>query len=161
MPAPDPPRLLPSILDRLYDRDAMGGRAAGYDPDRMAKRVRADLEDLLNTRRTYPDADLPAELVEVRESILAYGLPDLSGYDIGLDGPRDELARTVEAMVRRHEPRLRRVRVVVDREGGRGPAVRFRIQAELNVDPAPQVGFDTVVELTSGKATVDVSKDGR
>ena len=32
--------------------------------------------------------------------------------------------------------------------------MRFHIQARLNVDPSPEVGFETVLELTTGHASV-------
>lgn len=159
MPDADAPQFAPSLADLLFARDPVGGWADGYGLDRVTDRVRADLEELLNTRLTYPD--LPPEYAPLRQSILAYGLPDLSGYDVGVDGPRAELARVVQAVVERFEPRLRRVRVQVDREGGKLMAVRFRIEAELAAAPADRVGFETVVELTSGKARVELPKDGR
>ena len=43
----------------------------------MLESVRRDLEDLLNTRRTPPDGIQDEELL--RDCILNYGLPDLTG----------------------------------------------------------------------------------
>lgn len=156
------PRLLPSLMDRLLDPDSMGGRAAGYDHARMAASVRADLEDLLNARRSF--LDIPPEYPEAGRSILAYGLPDLSGVDPGLAGSLNELARTIRAAIERHEPRLRKVRVAVghvkDKDGRDTRDLMYRIEGELNIDPAPEVGFETVVQLTTGKAKVE-QKDRR
>ena len=153
------PRLLPSFLDRLLDPESMGGRVAGYDHRQMMDAVRLDLEELLNARQTFPD--LPAAYTEARKSILTFGLPDLSSYDTSSIPRRNDLAQTVQALIRRFEPRLRNVRVTVLGERGKGGlAMQFRIDAELNVDPAPEVGFETVLELTTGHATVTAQGAG-
>ena len=46
---------------------------------------------------------------------------------------------------------------MIDDKSKGGLSIRFRIEAELNVDPAPEVGFETVLELTTGRATVTPS----
>jgi predicted component of type VI protein secretion system len=52
MPAPDlGPRLMPSVIDRLFDPNLIGrADVPGYTEREMIRAVRADLEDLLNTR---------------------------------------------------------------------------------------------------------------
>ena len=153
MPSPSSaPRLLPSILDRLTDPESMGGLVAGYDPREMMDAVRADLEELLNTRRT--SLDVPPEFEQVRNSIVTYGLPDLAGFNVGPQGHAAELARVIAEVVARNEPRLIKVKVAVVRGPAGAKSVKFHIEAALNMDPAPEVGFETVLELTSGRATV-------
>lgn len=153
MPPPNQaPRLLPSILDRLTDPESMGGLVAGYDPREMTNAVRADLEELLNTRRTT--VDVPAEFENVRSSIVTYGLPDLAGFDAASQGQSADLARIIAEIIARNEPRLIRVKVTVARGATATRSVKFHIDAALNMDPAPEVGFETVLELTSGRATV-------
>ncbi len=155
MPAPDPTnRLMPSILDRLTDPDSMGTPSApGYDEREMMRAVRADLEELLNTRRTA--TDVPPEFAEVRGSIVTYGLPDLATFSGTSAEHCAELARAIAGVIARYEPRLRKVKVTVVRGPASDPrSARFHIDATLNVDPAPEVGFETVLELTTGRATV-------
>ncbi len=152
MPPSQAPRLLPSILDRLTDPESMGGLVAGYDPREMLDAVRADLEELLNTRRTT--LDVPPEFEQVRNSIVTYGLPDLAGYNAAAHGQSAELARVIGEIITRYEPRLVRVKVAVVRGAAGAKSVKFHIEAALNMDPAPEVGFETVLELTSGRATV-------
>ena len=41
---------------------------------------------------------------------------------------------------------------------GNDRSVRFRIEARLSVDPAPEVAFDTVLELTTGHYSVNPSQ---
>ncbi|HXD89235.1 MAG TPA: type VI secretion system baseplate subunit TssE [Urbifossiella sp.] len=149
----NPVRLLPSFLDRLFDPESMGGRVAGYDHRQMMNSVRADLEELLNARQTYQD--LPEFYTEATRSILTFGLPDLSCVSANSDAERGDLARMVQSIIARFEPRLRKIRVSVAGENAKaGLALAFAIEAELNVDPAPEIGFETILELTTGRATV-------
>jgi predicted component of type VI protein secretion system len=53
-----------------------------------------------------------------------------------------------------HEPRLRNVRATVVRSRNLNLRVRYHIDAELRVDPAPKVTFETEVELTTGYTSV-------
>lgn len=151
-PSHQPPRLLPSILDRLTDPDSMGGLVAGYDPRQMMDAVRIDLEELLNTRRTT--VDVPAEFEHVCSSIVTYGLPDLAGFDATSQAQSANLSRIIGELIARNEPRLIRVKVLVVRSATATRSVKFHIDAALNLDPAPEVGFETILELTSGRATV-------
>ena len=65
-----------SIIDRLIDPDSEGTSwRPGYSTDQMVDSVRRDLENLLNTHMT--ETELPPEFVEVTNSIVAYGIPDL------------------------------------------------------------------------------------
>jgi type VI secretion system lysozyme-like protein len=157
-PASSSPRLLPSILDRLTDAESMGGQLAGYDHRQMFDAVRADLEDLLNTRQTL--LDVPDEFVETRRSVATYGLPDLTRYG-GSSSDAETLARVIADVVVRNEPRLKNVRVKITTGGGYlSRSVRFHIDAQLNMDPAPTIGFETVLELTTGHATVTPREPG-
>jgi len=146
--------LMPSIIDRLIDPES-GGTAwrHGYGVDEMVDAVRRDLEELLNTRQSHGQA---AELFsEVRQSVLAYGLPDITSLNSITLQQRAEIGRVIEAAVARFEPRLRDISAAMI-EGGDGKerTVKFRIAARLNVDPAPDVAFDTILELTSGRYSV-------
>jgi type VI secretion system protein ImpF len=149
--------LTPSILDRLIDADSRGTAGQpGYTVAQMLQVVRRDLEDLLNTRLTVPG--LPLSLTRLRESVYAYGLVDLNSLNALTPQQRDEIGKVLERTVAHFEPRLRDVRTIaVEADGGRKQAVRFRIEARLDVDPAPEVVFDTVLELTTGQTTVKQS----
>jgi type VI secretion system protein ImpF len=145
---------MPSLLDRLTDPDSMGsdGRT-GYGVQQIIDAVRADLEELLNTRQTH--AGLPAEFVEVHNSIVTFGLPDLTSFNPSKPQEREQISAIVEGIIAKFEPRLRNVRVAVADPGqDKDRLVRFHIDAQLNVDPAPEVGFETVVELLTGHASI-------
>jgi type VI secretion system protein ImpF len=155
---PDTPNqqgMLPSILDRLIDPLSGGTEwRRGYGMQQILEVVRRDLEDLLNTRRTV--TDLPRGLPRLAGSIHAFGLPDLVSLNALTPEQREEVARTLETTIARFEPRLHDVRAVLlsGDEDAKQRAVRFRIEAKVGADPAPQVAFHTVLELTTGQHSV-------
>ena len=147
--------ITPSIIDRLIDPESEGADWRwGYSLEQMMETVRRDVEDLLNTHRA--GAPIPAELVETKASVLAYGLPDLVSY-YGL-GPKLEsvVSRSIEETIVQFEPRLRDVRAVLLNPEKTGEKLRleFRINAKLCIEPAPEVSFVTVLQLTTGQALV-------
>ena len=150
-------RITPSVLDRLLDdrpeetREAPASRQTSL---RLLKEaVRRDLEWLLNTRLSPGGA--PEELPEVRRSLAAYGLPDFTTANVKSPEEQEQLRLTVEAAVRVFEPRLEAVEVFVDRVADMERAVRFRIEARLRVEPAPEpVVFDTMLQVASGEFRV-------
>ena len=157
MPSTDADQLvMPSILTRLLDAGSMHTAAQeGLSVRQMVDAVRADLEDLFNTRRS--GVVVPKQFTETQNSIVTYGLPDLTYLDINNRAQCERISRMIIALINRFEPRLRGVRVVIAKETDTQSAhqVRFQIEGVLTVDPNPEVGFDTVVELTSGKTFVE------
>jgi type VI secretion system protein ImpF len=68
---------------------------------------------------------------------------------------RAAVGQFIKATIERYEPRLRAVRVVLlTPEPDAKMAVKFRIDAKLAIDPAPEVAFETILELTTGKCEV-------
>lgn len=156
MPPTDAQQLvMPSILTRLLDPESMHAAAqAGLSVRQMVDAVRADLEDLFNTRQT--GVVVPKQFPEVQNSLVTYGLPDMTYFDISSRAQCDRIRQILTALILRFEPRLRSVRVVIVTGKDRDlHEVRFHIEGMLAVDPNPEVGFDTVVELTTGKALVE------
>jgi type VI secretion system protein ImpF len=145
---------MPSLLDRLTDPDADGTAAEqGYTVQQMIAAVFRDLEDLLNTHQTA--TDVPPEFAEVRNSIVAFGMPDLTSVVAVSAAQRAAIGRILEEIILRHEPRLRDVRAVLQDPGSQiKRTVKFRIEARMRVEPAPEVAFDTVLELTTGHSTL-------
>jgi type VI secretion system protein ImpF len=153
MPDPDT-RILPSVLSRLTDTDSAGTSwQYGYEMADMTAAVQRDLEDLLNTPRPYPE--IPEGFAETRDSIAGYGLPELVSRSASTPDEQARLAEMLQDAVSRFEPRLREVRAEVLPTPGNLPGqVRVRIKAQLCVDPAPEVAFDTILELTTGRCSV-------
>jgi len=139
-----------SVIDRLIDDapgtqiDARRTRAQTLRDLRAA--VRRDLEALLNTRQRCLSP--PAHLTEVDNSVVGYGLPDFATASMTGRDWRDTLRRAIELSVRRFEPRFVRFSVKVMEDGdGLERAIRFRIDALMHADPAPEpVVFDSTVE---------------
>ena len=155
MPPPQSKRgLQPSILDRLIDPESAGTTIlTGYTVERMYSAVLRDLEDLLNTVHTA--RDIPAEFPEVRDSIVGYGLPDLASAESISSDQRAVIGRTIRRAIERFEPRLRAVRVtMLKQDDDLKLSLKFRIDARLAVDPAPDVAFDTILEVGTGKYLV-------
>jgi type VI secretion system protein ImpF len=151
-PPPQPTRgLQPSILDRLIDPESAGTAImTGYTVQKMYDAVLRDLEDLLNSVHTAHTIS-PA-FPETRDSVAAYGLPDLTSIEAISADQRASIGKAIKKAVERFEPRLRAVKVtLLDPEDDpvRG-SIRFRVDARLAVDPAPDVAFDTILEMGSG-----------
>jgi type VI secretion system protein ImpF len=149
--------LMPSLLDRLIDPDS-GGTAwrRGYGVEQMTAVVLRDLEDLLNTRQSQ--GSLPEGYTELLHSVFSYGLPEFSSLEAMTPQQRTQMGHMIETIIALHEPRLRDVRAtLVDAGDGKDRTVRFRVDARLCLEPAPDVAFDTVLELTTGRYSVQPS----
>jgi type VI secretion system protein ImpF len=153
---PTQPRrgLQPSIVDRLVDPESAGTTIlTGYTVEKMYNAVLHDLENLLNTVHTA--RDIPPDFPDVRDSIVAYGVPDLTSVESSGAVQRAAIARTIRRAIERFEPRLRAVKVTMLRhDEAVQMSLKFRIDARLAVDPAPDVAFDTILEVGTGKYLV-------
>jgi type VI secretion system protein ImpF len=156
-PQPGMLRVRLPLLDRLLDeapeqvRDTAPTAARALDILRAG--VRRDLEALLNARRRrwlLPEA-MPALL----RSPLAYGIPDATSGSFAMDEAREELAREVEAVIRRFEPRLTNVSVTLRPSNELDRTLRLRVTALLRTDPVPEpISFDTMLEAVSHEVRV-------
>jgi type VI secretion system protein ImpF len=149
------PGLTPSLLDRFLDPAFQrGDPLRGFSLSEMADAVRRDLEELLNTRRS--DHRVPESCVEVRRSLIAFGLPDLTTLNATSPGQREEIGVKLAQIIELFEPRLKEVQAkLVEVEADRKQrSIRYRIDARLSVEPAPEVAFETVLELASGRSSV-------
>ena len=115
----------------------------------MRSEVSRDLENLLNTRsegaRLIPDA-----FKECRASSLTYGILDFSAYSLLSPNDRDRIRRSLEQAISLHESRLTRVRIVLEQQRDLDRALRFRIDAMLDLgDDNEKVQFDAVLQLNT------------
>ena len=150
-------RVTNSVLDRLLDyepeisREAVASRSKSLRE--LKQSVRRDLEWLLNTRQVA--GGVPADLKETTNSVAAYGLPDFTHLSIDSGVDQKFIKREVEEAVRRFEQRLDNVVVSVEPVRSTERILRFRIDAQLKIDPAPEpITFDTVLQLGNGEYTV-------
>jgi type VI secretion system protein ImpF len=133
-------RLLPSILDRLL------GDCDVWTVESVRAAVKRDLEWLLNSRRMV--SKHPSGSEPLGQSLVTYGLPDLGSFRPGVGGDEEQLRLAMQEAIRRFEPRLSRVRVMLDAGATLDRSVRFRIDALLRVEPEPEhVAFDSVLRL--------------
>jgi type VI secretion system protein ImpF len=149
----DDRQLVPTILDRLLD-DNPGRthdplRTSGFLLRELKKSVRRDLENLLNTR--YRCREIPSHLEELETSLLNYGIPDFTGAVFANEDDRRDLRRIIERIIRQFEPRFKEVTVHLDTKStSNDRVIRFRIDALLHADPAPEpVVFDSQLEPSS------------
>src|SRR5262245_17142478 len=124
--------LLPSLLDRLLDDEPEVTREAAKSRHLLLRElkqaVRRDLENLLNTRRRC--LPWPPDLKDLEQSLVSYGLPDFTGANMGSAQDREGFRRTVENLIRAHEPRFKRVKVhLLDNAEKLDRTLRFRIDA--------------------------------
>lgn len=141
-----------SVLDRLTQVEewpATRNQSVRFFKDALKR----DLEWLLNTRRP-PLPELDARPV-ARESVINFGLPDISALGLSSASDQRSLRMAIEACVRAFEPRLTDVRVRLESTDTTDRRLRFHIEGNMKLDPAPEeITFDTVLELTSGEYKV-------
>jgi type VI secretion system protein ImpF len=144
-----------SVVDRLIDMEPREAVDPQFSRAKMLKEYRAavrrDLQWLLNTRRINESAgpDMPV----LQRSLFNYGLPDFSTYSLNSPGDRAQLTSHIEDTIEIFEPRLRDVKVtVLQSEGGDTRILRFKIEALLVMDPAPeQIFFDGIRDPGNGE----------
>ena len=152
MPSSNPEvRTYPSILDRLLDDEPEVAREPLHQRfqsvRQLQRAVTRDLEALLNTRQEQLTA-LPIACNEVQRSLLTYGLPDFTAWNLLSAADRQRLRRALEQAIAACEPRLTRVQVALEPPRECERVVRFRIEALLRVEPATEpVSFDAMLQL--------------
>ena len=147
-----------SLFDRLMlpPGSSRGGSQLVIGVRELRESVARDIDWLLNSKR-FLDTDLEG-LKEVRTSVLNYGMPDFSPTSWRNDKELSSLARTIEEMLRRFEPRLRpgSIKVTAQKPVEKDDMrPHFRIDAVLHVDPVNEpVSFDTDVDYESSRISV-------
>lgn len=135
-------RLQPSLLDRLTD-DEPDSQVEGRDRRVLSMRnlrdgVLRDLAWLLNTTNLMSVSDVP-NLPHLANSVLNYGLPDLSGASLA-NMNMAMLERAIRQAIWDFEPRLIRASVVVKGAPSTESITKiaFEIQADLWAQPYPE-----------------------
>ncbi|MCC6126404.1 MAG: type VI secretion system baseplate subunit TssE [Pirellulales bacterium] len=150
--------LTPSVLDRLLDDDPTTTRETVKMRTQvlreMKQSLRRDLENLLNTRRRAKA--LPDDWEELSVSLVNYGIPDITGADLGAAESRADFAAAMEQVLRDFEPRFKSVHV--EMLGNPDPTqrtLRFRIEGLLHAEPAPEpIAFDSALEPATGNVEI-------
>ncbi len=147
-------RLTPSVLDRLIDYEPKSSQEAPKSRLRSLKEfkqfIKRDLEWLLNCR-SYPN-EIDEKLEEVRKSVAVYGLPDFTGISAKSSVEQFRLTKAIETIIEHFEPRFMDLKVTMEPISNVDKSLRFHIEAQLDIEPAPEpIAFDTVLQLGSGE----------
>jgi type VI secretion system protein ImpF len=122
-----------SILDRLTDIEpdsAVEGRTSSWEEMRQYKAgLCRDLAALLNTRRADEDFDPGYE--QATNSLLTFGVADFTSFNLKNGLEQEKVRRSIEQAIRRFEPRLTRVTVILELPDALSPVLRFQIDAML------------------------------
>ena len=151
-----------SILDRLLDDEPQLQTEADKSRHQQLRdlrnSVRRDLQNLLNTRHRMVSP--PDEFSQLDVSLLNYGLPDLAAINIADIEKKRSFTRLVEKILTDFEPRFKTVKVQhITNANTSDRTLRFRIDATLYADPAPEVIiFDSVLDPVSRTVNVEESK---
>ena len=141
-----------SVLDRLMtteDWPATRSQSLRY----FKEALKRDLEWLLNTRQ--PPIPELVEYPQARASVINFGLPDITSLGLSSASDHGRLRKAIETCLRNFEPRLMDVRVTLEGSDTADCRLRFHIEGNMRLDPAPEeVSFDTVLELSSGEYKV-------
>jgi type VI secretion system protein ImpF len=156
--------LVPSVLDRLVDFEPDVRREAPRSRHQVLRElkqsVRRDLENLLNTRISCVPP--PPELLELRQSLVNYGIPDLTGASFDDPREREKFTQTIANVIRRFEGRLQKLSVqLLNRSDPGDRAIHFQIDATLQAEPAPEpIQFDSILRLPTGSVEVKGERNG-
>jgi type VI secretion system protein ImpF len=152
-----PQGLLPSILDRLIDPTSAGTSwRRGYGLAKTLDALQRDLENLLNTHQSF--GSQLQNYPESANSIAGYGLAEIISLKASTPQQRDQIGQLLQETIQRFEPRLKDIRATaLDNNDSESANLRYRIDARLAVESAPEVAFETILELTTGKHSVKAS----
>lgn len=96
-----------SILDKLIDSDPLASIDTSFpaSPQNLLNGLLRDLESMLNSRVGWKN--IHEDLMEVRYSILNYGLPDFSSMPYSSQEGQNQLCDIIYKAINDFEPRLR------------------------------------------------------
>ena len=135
-----------SLLDRLSsDPDAGGTEGYALRTKReWEETLLSEIELLLNTKRG--SNEVPDEYTFCSESLLVYGVPDCTGVSVRDPSGQAMLRAEIEATLRRFEPRLSSVSVLVEPPAETEPVLRFTVDALFRMESETEpIRFETVL----------------
>ena len=148
-----------SLFDRLIDDAPDEGYEQADDEDtafaKLKMGLRRDLEGLLNGKRPHSGW---MRLPDVCDTVVGFGLPDLSTEDFGTAAVRERIRRLIATCIRTYEPRLGKVEVEVD-GAPTSTGVRFRISAVLRISGYEEgVTYDARLRPSDRAIAVNLSR---
>jgi type VI secretion system protein ImpF len=152
----------PGFFDRLLGtpvRHAASSMQLRMSAEDVKDAVARDLEALLNTRSVIPEG-LLVGYPECSNSIVSYGMIDFA--DLSLSSPSDRayICACIESTIACHEPRLQKVKALLDVREGTINRLNFSITGVLVVSASEEpVNFDAVLQPST--LQYSISKTGR
>lgn len=154
-------RFVPSLLDRLIDAAPLSGSEPtrpSLSLEQLKDAVARDLESLLNARHGS-SRDALDRFANARRSIAAFGLDDFAAMSMASIDDRAAICRSIERAINNFEPRLRGVRVELDKRDTATQKLRFAIRAVLIAHPLQEpVNFDAVLQTTTQSYAVQTGR---
>ena len=139
-------------------RRSTGERRRSLSDSALKALLAEDLASLFNTIDLESAApELIEDLPFVKNSILNYGLPDISNKTADERDRIEAIGRELEMALKRFEPRLlpRTMKVVRDVQSEDDLSIRFIVRSDMRADPVPtSIEFVTEVELESGEIKI-------
>jgi type VI secretion system protein ImpF len=153
-------RLLASVFDRLIEikpnEEATPQNPLSLSMSEMQSNVFRDLQSLLNSRQGL--AEPLEEGSELRQSVVAFGLPDICNVNPDNLDQQASIRMAVEEAIRLFEPRLTNIQVVSQGASQSDRSLRLKVKANLKLEPNPvPVEFDTIIESGTGEWKVKQS----
>lgn len=150
-------RVTPSVLDRLIDDEPREStevlKSRSTSLHELKQAVRRDLEWLLNTRCHAESTD--DRLDEAKRSVAFYGLPEIIGVNAKNHVEQLRLTKSLETAIKYFEPRFLNLKVTMEPVSNVDRQLKFRIEANLDVEPTPEpIVFDTVLQMGSGEFVI-------
>lgn len=154
-------RLIPSLLDRLtdenpYEKNESRNARVGSSLS-LRESVLRDLEWLLNTGNIQGSLDLD-NYPEVIESVINYGMPNLSGKTISttdLTAVQESIRQTIRVFEPRILPNTVRVSLVPGSGDMHANSAVFQIEATMWGRPMPEALFmRTEIDLELGEVVL-------
>jgi type VI secretion system protein ImpF len=141
--------LLYALIDEDPDSASEARRPLRTQLEQVREAVRLDLQHLLNTRRRC--RSWPRELAELEDSVLGYGVADVTGINLASAERRVKFLRQIGADIQRLDARFRDVVVSpVDNSDPHDRTLRFRVEATLRIETGQETAvFDFHMEPVS------------
>ncbi|KQV51778.1 type VI secretion system baseplate subunit TssE [Massilia sp. Root335] len=151
----------PGFFDRLLGTPVRGNATMSrMTAEDFKDAVARDLEALLNTRSVIAE-DALTGFPECSNSLVNYGLTDFADRSLSSPSDRAYICDCLEKTIARHEPRLRKVKAVLEvRDENSVNRLRFSITALLVVSTSEEtVNFDALLQPST--LQYSISKAGR
>lgn len=151
----------PSLLDKLFDdapKDPYTGVFKRFTTEEYKDSVARDIESLLNNRFMISE-DTIKPFSESQQSLMTYGIHDFSGLSLANSHDRAFICSSLELAISRHEKRLSKVKVSLNKDQQATGALKFSINALLLIHPSKEpISFDALLQPSTLQYSISRSR---